>query len=105
MPTPTKPLMVGGNRCLTLSRSCSTASWLATVRSAGRAGESPMVHRRRESNDQAARLVDPISVRVHEAVRLTGLSKSKTDQLIESGEIEAARVGRATGVYGGKNGR
>src|SRR3546814_7728588 len=96
MPTPTKPLMVGGNRCLTLSRSCSTASWRATVRSAGRAGDSPMVHRRRDSNDQAARLVDPISVRVHEAVRMTGLSKSKIYQLIASGDIEEAKVGRAT---------
>src|SRR3546814_2861019 len=99
MPTPPRSLMVGGKRGLPLSRAYSTASWRATVRSDGRAGDSPMVHRRRDSNDQAARLVDPISVRVHEAVRMTGLSKSKIYQLIASGDIEAAKVGRATVVF------
>lgn len=53
------------------------------------------------SSDQTEpdRLVaEPISVRVPEAVRLTGLSRSKIYQLIGSGEIEAAKVGRSTVV-------
>lgn len=58
-----------------------------------------MGHRHRDSNDQTARPIDPISVRVHEAVRMTGLSKSKIYQLIASGDIEAAKVGRATVVF------
>jgi len=42
---------------------------------------------------------EPISVRIPEAVRITGLSKSKIYQLIASGDIEAAKVGRATVVF------
>jgi excisionase family DNA binding protein len=44
-------------------------------------------------------VTEPISVRVPEAVRMTGLSKSKIYQLIASGDIEAAKVGRATVVF------
>lgn len=47
-------------------------------------------------DDAAARTLEPISVRISEAVRITGLSKSKIYQLIASGDIEAAKVGRAT---------
>nr|WP_281251230.1 helix-turn-helix domain-containing protein [Novosphingobium mathurense] len=43
--------------------------------------------------------MEPISVRIPEAVRMTGLSKSKIYQLIGSGDIEAAKVGRATVVF------
>lgn len=39
-----------------------------------------------------------ISVRVPDAVRLTGLSRSRIYQLIASGDIEAAKVGRQTVV-------
>lgn len=39
---------------------------------------------------------DPISVRIVDAVRLTGLSRSKLYQLIAAGEIETAKVGRST---------
>lgn len=39
---------------------------------------------------------DPISVRISDAVRLTGLSRSKIYQLIAAGEIETAKVGRST---------
>lgn len=42
--------------------------------------------------------IELISVRIPEAVRMTGLSKSKIYQLIGSGDIEAAKVGRATVV-------
>jgi excisionase family DNA binding protein len=38
-------------------------------------------------------------VPVREAVRMTGLSKSKIYQLMASGDIEAAKVGRAAVVF------
>lgn len=40
--------------------------------------------------------VDPISVRVPDASRMTGLGRSTIYELIASGEIEAAKVGRST---------
>lgn len=49
--------------------------------------------------NEAQSTVDPISVRIPQAVRMTGLSKSKIYQLIASGDIEAAKVGRATVVF------
>ena len=39
-----------------------------------------------------------ISVRVPDAVRMTGLSRSRIYQLIASGDVEAAKVGRSTVV-------
>lgn len=39
---------------------------------------------------------DPISVRVAEAIRLTGIGRSKLYELIASGDIEAIKVGRCT---------
>lgn len=43
--------------------------------------------------------MDPISIRISEVVRITGLSRSKVYMLIADGDIEAAKVGRATLVY------
>jgi hypothetical protein len=42
--------------------------------------------------------IEPISVRVPDAVRITGLSRSRIYQLIASGDIEVAKVGRSTVV-------
>lgn len=42
--------------------------------------------------------VELISVRIPDAVRMTGLSRSRIYQLIASGDIEAAKVGRSTVV-------
>lgn len=39
---------------------------------------------------------DPISVRVAEAIRLTGIGRSKLYELIASGDIETIKVGRCT---------
>lgn len=39
---------------------------------------------------------DPISVKVPEAVRLTGLSRSRIYELMRSGDIEFAKVGSST---------
>ncbi|WP_439569950.1 helix-turn-helix domain-containing protein [Sphingopyxis sp.] len=40
--------------------------------------------------------IEPISVRVPDASRMTGLGRSTIYELIASGDIEAAKVGRAT---------
>ena len=40
--------------------------------------------------------LEPISVRVPEAVRLTGLSRSRLYELMKSGEIEFVKVGCST---------
>lgn len=41
-------------------------------------------------------LADPISVKIPEAVRLTGLSRSRIYELMKSGDIEFAKVGSST---------
>lgn len=46
-----------------------------------------------ESGSPAA---EPISVRVPEAVRLTGLSRSRIYELMKSGDIKLAKVGSST---------
>ena len=49
-----------------------------------------------DSEAGAAPMMDLISVRIPDAVRITGLSRSRIYQLIGSGDIEAAKVGRQT---------
>lgn len=39
---------------------------------------------------------EPISVRIPEAVRLTGISRSRIYELMRDGEIEFAKVGSST---------
>lgn len=39
---------------------------------------------------------EPISVRIPEAVRLTGLSRSRVYELMKSGDIEFVKVGGST---------
>lgn len=39
---------------------------------------------------------DPLTVRIAEAVRLTGIGRSKLYELIASGDIETIKVGRCT---------
>jgi excisionase family DNA binding protein len=39
---------------------------------------------------------EPISVKIPEAVRLTGLSRSRIYELMRSGDIEFAKVGSST---------
>jgi excisionase family DNA binding protein len=41
-------------------------------------------------------LPEPISVRIPEAVRLTGLSRSRLYELMKSGEIDFVKVGAST---------
>jgi excisionase family DNA binding protein len=40
--------------------------------------------------------IEPISVRIPEAVRLTGLSRSRLYELMKSREIEVVKVGTST---------
>ena len=42
------------------------------------------------------RAAEPISVKIPEAVRLTGLSRSRLYELMRSGDIEFAKVGSST---------
>ena len=41
-------------------------------------------------------VIDPVSVRIPEAVRFTGLSRSRLYELIKSGDIEIIKVGAST---------
>lgn len=42
------------------------------------------------------RIGEPISVKIPEAVRLTGLSRSRIYELMRSGDIQFAKVGSST---------
>lgn len=42
------------------------------------------------------RRIEPLTVRISTAVRITGLSRSRIYELIQSGELETVKVGRAT---------
>ena len=44
----------------------------------------------------APRSAEPISVRIPEAVRLTGISRSVLYELIKTNELTAVKIGRAT---------
>jgi excisionase family DNA binding protein len=43
-----------------------------------------------------AKVTEPIAVRILEAVRLTGIGRSKLYELIASGEIETVKIGSCT---------
>ena len=40
--------------------------------------------------------IEPLTVRISTAVRITGLSRSRIYELIQSGDVETVKVGRAT---------
>lgn len=42
------------------------------------------------------RKIEPLTVRIATAVRITGLSRSRIYELIQAGELETVKVGRAT---------
>ena len=48
------------------------------------------------SEPHIKRKIEPFTVRVSTAVRLTGLSRSRIYELIRSGDLETIKVGRAT---------
>lgn len=50
-----------------------------------------------ETKDEAALpALEPLTVRVSLAVRLSGLSRSRIYELIQSGDLETHKVGRTT---------
>ncbi|QCB40501.1 DNA-binding protein [Sphingobium sp. PAMC28499] len=40
--------------------------------------------------------IEPLTVRISTAVRITGLSRSRIYQLIQAGDLDTVKVGRAT---------
>lgn len=40
--------------------------------------------------------IEPLTVRISMAVQLTGISRSRIYELIQSGELETIKVGRST---------
>lgn len=48
------------------------------------------------STAPAAPQIEPITVRIPDAIRMTGLGRSKLYELIASGDIETIKVGRCT---------
>lgn len=40
--------------------------------------------------------IEPLTVRISTAVRITGLSRSRLYELIQAGDIRVTKVGRAT---------
>ncbi len=49
-----------------------------------------------KSSEREASSAEPISVRIPEAVRLTGLSRSRLYELMRSGDVEFVKVGSST---------
>lgn len=47
------------------------------------------------------RKLEPLTVRISTAVRITGLSRSRIYELIQSGDLAVTKVGRATLVQYG----
>jgi hypothetical protein len=45
---------------------------------------------------QLAPQVEPLTVRIPEALRLTGIGRSKLYELIKSGDVETVKIGTAT---------
>jgi excisionase family DNA binding protein len=53
-----------------------------------------MTHRTHRHADDV--VVEPLTVRIPMAVQLTGISRSRLYELIQSGELETVKVGRST---------
>jgi len=45
---------------------------------------------------QSAVFIEPLTVRISAAVQLTGISRSRLYELIQSGDLETVKVGRST---------
>lgn len=49
-----------------------------------------------KANGSEAGCIEPISIKIIEAVRLTGISRSRIYELMRSGDIEFVKVGSST---------
>lgn len=45
---------------------------------------------------RTAKKVDPITVRIPEAIAMTGIGRSKLYELIQGGDLDVVKVGRCT---------
>lgn len=50
----------------------------------------------REPDGGGTAALEPLTVRISTAVQLTGISRSRLYELIQSGDLETVKVGRAT---------
>lgn len=50
------------------------------------------------NNDRQADavVIEPLTVRISTAVQLTGISRSRLYELIQSGDLETVKIGRST---------
>lgn len=48
------------------------------------------------NTDRDAVSIEPLTVRISTAVQLTGISRSRLYELIQSGDLETVKVGRST---------
>lgn len=53
-----------------------------------------MAHETHRQSD--AVMIEPLTVRISMAVQLTGISRSRLYELIQSGELDTVKVGRST---------
>jgi excisionase family DNA binding protein len=59
-------------------------------------GTEPAMHFGAAEEDVTAGVVEPLTVRVSRAVQLSGLSRSRIYELIQSGDLETHKVGKTT---------
>lgn len=48
------------------------------------------------NTDRDAVSIEPLTVRISTAVQITGISRSRLYELIQSGDLETVKVGRST---------
>ena len=48
------------------------------------------------SHEAGGAAIEPLSVRIATAVQITGISRSRLYELIQSGDLETVKVGRST---------
>jgi excisionase family DNA binding protein len=68
------------------------------VRRSGKSRRAASALARRDAAERRRRedLMEPISVRIPEAVRITGVSRSKLYELIKTRDIEVVKLGATT---------
>jgi excisionase family DNA binding protein len=55
-----------------------------------------MMMQPKEKQEIGGITIEPISVRISVAVQLTGISRSRIYELIQSGDLEIVKIGRST---------
>lgn len=60
------------------------------------ARRQPPISRSFEQQPQLALPLEPLTVRIPVAVRITGIGRSKLYELIKAGEVEVVKIGSST---------